>query len=104
MKNDALRKSSGPRTVGNLRLVFPMLIAVVVILGGCTMNETQQRTASGAGIGAASGAALGAIVGAFAGSPGAGAAIGAWQRVHFSSINAFLEGVATTSADNTARQ
>ncbi len=57
--------------------MLPMLVAVVVILGGCTMNETQQRTASGAGIGALGGAALGAIIGAGVGNPAAGAAIGA---------------------------
>jgi hypothetical protein len=77
MKNNDVTKSGGPRTLGSLRLVFPMLVAIVVILGGCTMTETEQRTASGAGIGAAGGAALGAIIGAFAGAPGAGAAIGA---------------------------
>lgn len=77
MKNNALMRSGGPRTLGNLRLVFPLLIAFVVILGGCTMDQTEQRTFSGAGIGAAGGAALGAIAGAFAGVPGMGAAIGA---------------------------
>jgi len=77
MENIALMSSSRPGALASLRLVFPLLIAFAIILGGCTMNETEQRTVSGAGIGAAGGAALGAIVGAFAGAPGAGAAIGA---------------------------
>jgi len=77
MDNNALTKTGGPRALGNLRLVAPLLIVFAIILGGCTMDETQQRTVSGAGIGAAGGAALGAIAGAFAGVPGMGAAIGA---------------------------
>jgi hypothetical protein len=52
-------------------------LAAALVLGGCTMSETQQRTFSGAGIGAAAGAAGGALIGAFAGAPGTGAAIGA---------------------------
>lgn len=77
MQNNALTKSGRPKTIGNLRLVAPLLLVFAVFLGGCTMNETEQRTVSGAGIGAAGGAALGAIAGAFAGVPGMGAAIGA---------------------------
>ncbi len=77
MSNNAIAKTGGLPILGNLRLIFPLLLAIVVVLGGCTMDETEQRTASGAGIGAAGGAALGAIIGAFAGAPGAGAAIGA---------------------------
>lgn len=77
MKNTSVVNVGGRRTLGKLGLIFPILIAFVVILGGCTMDQTEQRTVSGAGIGAAGGAALGAIIGAFAGAPGAGAAIGA---------------------------
>jgi len=77
MKNSALIESGGPRTLGNLRLIVPLLLVFAVVLGGCTMDQTEQRTFSGAGIGAAGGAALGAIAGAFAGVPGMGAAIGA---------------------------
>ncbi len=54
-----------------------LVLATALVLGGCTMSETQQRTFSGAGIGAAAGAAGGALIGAFAGAPGTGAAIGA---------------------------
>lgn len=54
-----------------------IVLAAALVLGGCTMTETEQRTVSGAGIGAAVGAAGGAIIGAFAGRPGTGAAIGA---------------------------
>jgi hypothetical protein len=50
---------------------------VAVAIGSCTMTETQQRTASGAGIGAGVGAAGGALIGALTGNVGAGAAIGA---------------------------
>jgi hypothetical protein len=53
------------------------LLCALIALGGCTMTETQQRTASGAGIGAGVGAAGGALIGALTGNPGAGAAIGA---------------------------
>jgi hypothetical protein len=64
----------GRRHLGRLVLLAGL---AVVALGGCTMTETQQRTASGAGIGAAVGAAGGALFGALAGAPGTGAAIGA---------------------------
>ncbi len=60
-----------------LVLVLAAGLAAAVVLGGCTMSETQQRTFSGAGIGAAAGAAGGALFGAIAGVPGTGAAIGA---------------------------
>ena len=50
---------------------------LALAVGGCTMTETQQRTASGAGIGAGVGAAGGALIGALTGNVGAGAAIGA---------------------------
>jgi hypothetical protein len=66
-----------PRPWVTFRLFAPLLLALSVVLGGCTMSETEQRTASGAGIGAAVGAAGGALFGAFAGVPGTGAAIGA---------------------------
>ncbi len=74
--------SFGPRLGPRRRrqrgvLVLAAPLAVAIALGGCTMTETQQRTASGAGIGAAVGAAGGALFGAFAGAPGTGAAIGA---------------------------
>jgi len=52
-------------------------LAAALVLGGCTMSETEQRTFSGAGLGAAAGAAGGALFGAIAGVPGTGAAIGA---------------------------
>ena len=59
------------------RLAIPLFLASAVALGGCTADETTQRTGSGAVIGAGAGAAGGALFGAMAGSPGTGAAIGA---------------------------
>ena len=58
-------------------LKFAAGLAAALVLAGCTMSETQQRTVSGAGLGAAAGAAGGALIGALAGRPGTGAAIGA---------------------------
>jgi uncharacterized protein YcfJ len=55
--------------VAALTVVF----ALIVALGGCTMSETGQRTASGSLMGAA----VGGIIGAIAGNAGMGAAIGA---------------------------
>lgn len=50
-------------------------IALVISVSACSgMNNTQQRTLSGAGIGAAGGAAVGAMTG---GSVAGGAAVGA---------------------------
>lgn len=66
------RCATGPR-----RVLVSVALGAMVVLGGCTMSETQQRTVSGAGIGAGVGAAGGALIGAFAGRPGTGAAIGA---------------------------
>jgi len=40
------------------------IVSLVFIVGACTMNETQQRTGSGAAIGAAAGALLGGKSGA----------------------------------------
>jgi hypothetical protein len=62
---------------GALVLVAVIWLGLAGGLGGCTMNTTEQRTVSGAGIGAAAGAAGGALFGAMAGVPGTGAAIGA---------------------------
>jgi osmotically inducible lipoprotein OsmB len=62
---------------GALVLVAAIWLGLTGALGGCTMNTTEQRTVSGAGIGAAAGAAGGALFGAMAGVPGTGAAIGA---------------------------
>ena len=53
-------------------LAMPLLLAFAFVLGGCTMDETSQRTGSGALIGAGAGAAGGALLGG-----GKGAAIGA---------------------------
>lgn len=77
MHANAVERACGPNLRVSLRLFAPLLLALSVVLGGCTMTETEQRTASGAGIGAAAGAAAGALFGAFAGVPGTGAAIGA---------------------------
>lgn len=60
-----------------LVLVAAIWLGLAGALGGCTMDTTEQRTFSGAGIGAAAGAAGGALFGAMAGVPGTGAAIGA---------------------------
>lgn len=50
-------------------------LALLITVGACSnMNNTQQRTLSGAGIGAAGGAAIGAMTG---GSVAGGAALGA---------------------------
>jgi osmotically inducible lipoprotein OsmB len=62
---------------GALVLVAAIWLGLSGVLGGCTMDTTEQRTVSGAGIGAAAGAAGGALFGAMAGVPGTGAAIGA---------------------------
>ncbi|HEX5078752.1 MAG TPA: YMGG-like glycine zipper-containing protein [Geminicoccaceae bacterium] len=62
---------------GALILIAAIWLGLSGVLGGCTMDTTEQRTFSGAGIGAAVGAAGGALFGAFAGVPGTGAAIGA---------------------------
>jgi hypothetical protein len=70
---DLCRGASGR---GRTLILIPALGALLA-LGGCTMTETEQRTASGTGIGAAVGAAGGALIGALAGKPGTGAAIGA---------------------------
>ncbi len=59
------------------RWTAPLLVVFALVLGGCEMSETQERTAKGVGAGAAVGAAGGALFGAMAGSPGMGAAIGA---------------------------
>lgn len=51
------------------------VLALLITVGACSgMDNTQQRTLSGAGIGAAGGAAVGALTG---GSVAGGAAIGA---------------------------
>lgn len=60
-----------------MRWATPLLLVFAVILGGCEMTDTQERTATGVGVGAAAGAAGGALFGAMAGAPGTGAAIGA---------------------------
>lgn len=46
------------------RLLLPVALAGALALGGCSgMNDTQQRTLSGAGIGAGAGAAAGLLTG-----------------------------------------
>lgn len=50
------------------------LLILATTLGCSGMNNTQQKTLSGAGIGAGSGAVLGAVTG---GSPVTGAVVGA---------------------------
>lgn len=77
MRASTVDRSYGPKPRMTFRLLAPLLLALSVVLGGCTMSDTGQRTTSGAGIGAAAGAAAGALFGAFAGVPGTGAAIGA---------------------------
>ena len=74
---NALTGLEMPGVAAIMRLAAPLLVAFALVVGGCTMNETEQRTVSGAGIGAVVGAAGGALFGAFAGVPGTGAAIGA---------------------------
>ena len=61
---------------------------VAVAIGSCTMTETQQRTASGAGIGAGVGAAGGALIGALTGNVGAGAAIGRFRVQRWAALAA----------------
>lgn len=51
-----------------------LILAVVTMLGCSGMNNTQQKTLSGAGIGAGSGAVLGGVTG---GSAVTGAVVGA---------------------------
>lgn len=63
------------KTLSLKALSCAAVLALMVSLSACSnMNNTQQRTLSGAGIGAASGAAIGAMTG---GSAVGGAAIGA---------------------------
>jgi hypothetical protein len=57
-------------SVISLRIILGVSLALSV--GACTMNETQQRTGTGAAIGAAAGALLGGSDGAMI-----GAAVGA---------------------------
>lgn len=46
------------------RLLLPVALAGALALGGCSgMNDTQQRTLSGAGIGAGAGVAAGLLTG-----------------------------------------
>jgi hypothetical protein len=51
MHASAVERAYGPNLRVSLRLFAPLLLALSVVLGGCTMTETEQRTASGAGIG-----------------------------------------------------
>ena len=61
---------------GMYAISLPMflIVSLALTVGACTMNETQQRTGSGAAIGAAAGALLGgrkgAAIGAAAGAGG----------------------------------
>ena len=55
-------------------LLVGSLAAVMLVTGCANMNDTQRRTATGAGVGALGGAAVGAITGGHAGT---GAVIGA---------------------------
>jgi uncharacterized membrane protein len=55
------------------RILLTFAVAAGLAMAGCTMNETGQRTMTGA----AGGAAGGALIGAIAGNAGLGAAIGA---------------------------
>jgi len=55
-----------------LSLRILLVVSLALAAGACTMNETQQRTGSGAAIGAAAGALLGGRSGA-----AWGAAVGA---------------------------
>jgi osmotically inducible lipoprotein OsmB len=77
MQASAVMGFEGLKAASILRLAAPLLVVFAVLVGACTMNETEQRTVSGAGIGAVVGAAGGALFGAIAGVPGTGAAIGA---------------------------
>lgn len=53
-----------------------LIVSLVLAGGACTMNETQQRTGSGAAIGAAAGAVLGGSRTSVIGGAAAGAASG----------------------------
>ena len=53
--------------------LLPLVLCAGLSLSVCGMNDTQQRTLTGAGAGAAGGA----IIGAIAGNAGLGALIGA---------------------------
>ena len=54
--------------------LITIIIALITTSGCSGMNNTEQKTLSGAGIGAGAGAVLGAITG---GSPVTGAVVGA---------------------------
>lgn len=56
-------------------LAMTAILSSMLILGGCTMNETQQRMGSGAALGAIGGAIIGgntegALIGAAVGGAG----------------------------------
>ena len=56
---NALTGLEMPGVAAIMRLAAPLLVAFALVVGGCTMTETEQRTASGAGIGAVVGTLLG---------------------------------------------
>ena len=61
--------------LGSRPLALAIIASVALGVGGCTMNETQQRTGSGAALGAIGGALIGgntegAVIGAAVGAAG----------------------------------
>lgn len=63
--------------------VTTLLIVTVLLVSGCAMNETQQRTATGAAVGALGGALLGTS----RESAAIGAAVGAAGGFLFDQVN-----------------
>jgi uncharacterized membrane protein len=79
------------------RVWLPVALAAAVVVAGCTMSETGQRTTTGALGGAAGGAIIGAIAGNAALGAGIGAAAGAaggflWDQHKKSEAAAYQSG------------
>lgn len=72
MNTSTFVTTQGPFVRPMVRLALPALVAITVVVGGCTTSETGQRVGTGAVGGAALGAATGAIFGG-----GSGALVGA---------------------------
>jgi uncharacterized protein YcfJ len=80
MNTSTFLTTKGPFVRPLARLALPSLLAITVVVGGCTMSETGQRVGTGAAGGAALGAATGAVFGGGQGAligAGVGAVVGA---------------------------
>ena len=85
------------------RFLLTAAVAVALSTTACTMNETGQRTTTGAMAGAAGGALIGAMAGNAALGAGVGAAAGAaggylWDQHKKSEEAAYNQGYAAGKA------